>query len=1154
MIDFVNLHNHTEVSILDSLITIKDLFAKVKELNQSAIAITDHISLANAYPALKLSRSTGIKLIIGCESYFQENPKDKFSHIILLAKNEVGYKNLLKLNKKGFNNSPKDSKRIYSILNWDLLEEHHDGIIFLTGCGNGVINKLLMNRKFDEADKTLLRLKELFGEDNLSLEIHPNNMKRYGNNSHNDEIDQTFLNKILINMGNKYNIRVTPTCNSHYLNKSDHEIHDVLLSIGSHQPVHSNFRLKYTCQDFYLKSAEEVFSFFARNYGEEYSKELCGNTLYFSNLCEKPEWIDPKFSNPSGKELPSFPVKDEKDYNLFLEWKSIQSEDRQKLNEDDLYLRYKCEKGLKEKGLENKQEYLDRVEKELDTLFFCKTSSYMLIVADYINWCKENNISVGVGRGSGAGSLVGYLLKIHGANPLLYDLLFERFYNKLRTNLADYDCDFSNIDRSKVIEYIQRKYGEDRVCQISNFIKISPKLYIKDLARSLELGGSKEEALKIGNEVAATVSADIKSIDLALEKSGLFLEYCKKYPEFIKYKNICNKVRSFGIHASGIIISNKVLTDIVPTRVDKHNTVSVEYDKDVSEEVGLVKMDILGLTSLDIINDINNLIIKSGKTIPNIDYNEYDEKTYNLIGSGNTFCVFQFGTSNNTINICKRIKPKNLEDLAVITTIARPMASKEMVDNYVKSRDKNESAVLLHPLLNNSLHKTLGYPLYDESLLQLASDIANWNLAEADKLRKLTKEKGKNPEKAKKWRQEFIEGAVKNNINEIIAVRIWEDIVEPFGRYSFNKSHAITYSMISFHMAYLKAHFPIEFLLANLMAEVNSNTPDAKGNIQKIKKEIISNKIKIVAPDINKSELSYIIKDKKLITGLNALKFVGDDAITDIIEKRPFKDFFDFMLRIDSKKVRANSIQALVACGCLDLFNIPRKLMYLYCSDYRKKLKQWLKKHDPQKDKFDYPWTNELEWSVSELYALEHKYLNEAFICKPFKAYGDFFLEQHTTVADIKKCKDKTKITSMKAIIKSVFEFKVKKEGSKYFGQPMAKITIEDVRGEQCSCTIFPDRWLQFKDRVKKINSKAVIDEGLAIAFSGSTNYYEEENCVILDNLYNICITPSVPIDLKAKKVNLKCSSSEETSLIEEIENNLYNEGLLDENSEDSLI
>lgn len=380
-----------------------------------------------------------------------------------------------------------------------------------------------------------------------------------------------------------------------------------------------------------------------------------------------------------------------------------------------------------------------------------------------------------------------------------------------------------------------------------------------------------------------------------------------------------------------------------------------------------------------------------------------------------------------------------------------------------------------------------------------------------------------------------------------------------------SNSHSILYSMTSYKTAYLKAHYPIEFLLANLMAEVKSNTPDARGNIEKIKKELRKNKVKIFPPDVNKSKLAYTIEDgNKLITGLDAIKFVGEDAIKDIIAKRPFTDFFDFMTRVSSKTMRANSIQALAACGALDSFKISRKQMFLYCSDYRKKLQVWLKKHDPAKETFVYPWTHTTdEWSVEEIYALEQYYLGESFICKPPVAYGTFFKDDHKTVADIRRAKDKSNIGSFKGIVRDYFEFRVKKETSKYYGMPMVKASLEDKFGDQVTCTIFPDRWQTVADRIKQINKKAVFGSGIALHFAGNTNNYEDDMGIILDTLFNIAIPPAVPADLKAKKINLKEAKSKmgqepdpkETNwektkdpndLFQEIEDNLYDEGLID--------
>ena len=533
------------------------------------------------------------------------------------------------------------------------------------------------------------------------------------------------------------------------------------------------------------------------------------------------------------------------------------------------------------------------------------------------------------------------------------------------------------------------------------------------------------------------------------------------------------------------------------------------------------------------------------------------KSTYDLISSGNTFGVFQFGTSAGTIDLCKKIKPKNIEDLAIITALARPVAA-DIRDSFIKVREGKQAISLLHPSLRRAFEKTCGFALYDESLLILAKDVAGWDLDEADKLRKLTKEKGKNPQKVVKWKQEFIEGAIKNGVHEQIATMIWDHIIVPFGSYAFNKSHAVLYSMISYQTAYLKAHFPVQFLLANLMQEVGSPAPDAKANIERIKKEIRAQHIKIIAPNMNNSKLAYSIDDNKLITGLDALKYVGDDAIQDIIGKRPFKDFFDFMSRIDSKKVRANTIQALIACGCLDEFGLSRKQLFLYCSDYRKKLQVWLKTHDPQEETFQYPWPEEEEWSFPELYALEYEYLNEAFICNKLKAYGQFFqTNDYVNIVDIKRVANKTNIKSIKVIIKDFFEFTVKKEKSKFYGQAMAKVLIEDVKNEQCTLTVFPDRWKMLNDRIKDLyRGKYQVGEGMALHFSGSTNLYADSIGLILNDLYNCLPPPQKPIDLRSRKISLKVAKKEKLikqSIADEIEDDLIEEGFLLDIEEDGV-
>lgn len=1163
MIPFVSLHNQTDYSILDAMTSTKALFKRAEDLGQSAIAITDHGSLAGAWEAWKLSKSSPVKLIIGCECYFQNdatNFDEKFRHIVLLAKNAIGYRNLLTLNKKGFDHNAFQGKRVYSIIDWKLLEKHAEGLICLTACGNGIISQLLMQLKPDEAEATLLRLKQIFGT-NLGLEVQPNNMSR-GANAYNDKIDQNFINRQLILLGKKHDIKVVPACNTQYLNKEDADTHDTFLTIGSHQPKLSNFRLRYPVPDFYLKSGDEVKAFFSRNHGDELAEELCQNSVYFADLCEKPEWIDPKFSNPSGKELPIFPVKDEPDYMAFLVWKAGQPETVQKLDEDRAFLRYKCELNfdIRLKGLpiEKRPEYLARIEEELDVLEFHGFSSYMLIVADYVSWALNNGVIVGEGRGSVGGSLVAYLLNIHQADPIKYSLIFARFHNKDKQSFPDIDLDFAPSGRARVQAYITKKYGNENVAHVSNINTITPKVYVRDIARSCELGGSKERATEIGDEIAGCIPPEIHSIDDAIKKLPLFVEYAKKYPELIKYKDICGKPRAFSTHAGGIVISARPLTGLVPLRKDKDGSLALEYDKDKAEENGLVKMDTLGLSTLDMIDQTMKLIKEAGKELPVIDFDTYDQKTYDLISAGDTSCVFQFGTSGGTIDLCRRIKPKSIVDLANINALARPSA-REMRNDFIKVRNGEKPMALLHPKLGRAFKATYGFGLYEECLMYLAQDIAGWSLHSADRLRKLTKEKGKNPKKALEWREEFIRDSVKNGIQEIIATRIWDEVIGLFGSYGFNASHAILYSMISYKTAYLKAHYPVEFLMANLMAEVESNTPDAKNNIERIKKELRKHKVKVVPPDLNKSEMVYTIEDgNKLITGLSAIKFVGDEGIKDIVAKRSFTSFLDFMMRVSSKFVRSNNIQALVACGAMDCFKMPRKQMFLYCSDFRKKLQTWRKTHDPLVDQFVYPFPKEVEWSDPELYALEQFYLGESFVCKPAKAYGKFFEDpQDNTASDIRRASDKTNIRSFRGIVRDFFEFRVKKEKSKYYGQPMVKADLEDKNGEQISCTIFPDRWEKVKKRLPEINKRLEFEPGLAIHISGNANSYEDEMGIILDSLFDAASIPPLPADMKAKKINLKQAKSkaepkpdvqkdEEEQLYDSVMGELFDEGLVD--------
>lgn len=1154
MSNYVSLHNQTHYSILDSILTPKEIIKKAKDNNQSAVAITEHGSFASAWESYKEAKAANIKLIIGCEFYFIDDisqKDEKLSHIILLAKNAIGYKNILTLNKKGFDNQFSFNKKAYSVIDWKMLETYSEGTICLTACGNGIINKLLINKKTYEAEKAIEKLINIFG-DNLAFEVQANNMKRNATFT-TDQIDQTFFNRQLINYSKKYNVKIVPTSNSHYLNKEDHSIHDALLSIGSKQPITSGFRMKYNVPDFYLKNEEEIKSFFSRNYGEDYANEIIENTSYFANLCESPDWIDPKYSNPSGKELPIFPVKDVIDYDLFKNWQHVNSKYHY-LSEDKQYLRYKVEIAFDKKIHENKvpedqlEIYKNRIEVEFDTLETLDLSSYMLITADFLEYARNNNIPIGPGRGSAGGSYIAHLINIHQVDSIKYELVFERFHNKLKKAVSDIDNDISQYGRDKVINYVRNKYGWDNVANVSNLNTITPKVFARDICRAFEFGG--EESTEIGDSIADTIPNEIYSIDEALNKCPLFNEYAKRYPALKDNKLIDGKIRAFSTHAAGVIIGARPLTGLVPLRRDKEGTLALEYDKDVAEENGLVKIDFLGLSTLDIIEKTYDIIKSQGKIVPPIDFEAYDKKTYDLISSGDCYGVFQFGTSAGTIDLCKKIKPKSIEDLALITTLARP-ASKEIREDFIKTRNGKRSVSFLHPSLEQALKTTLGFPLYDESLLIIAKDVAGWDLGEADKLRKLTKEKGKNPKKAQQWKQEFIDGAIKNNIHVDDAENIWVKIVEPFGKYSFNKSHAVLYSIVSYYTAFLKAHFPTEFLLANLMSEVNSNSPTAKDNISKIKLELKRNKVKILPPDINVSKLHYhLVNNNTLLTGLDALKSVGDEAIKDIIEKRPFNDFTDFMVRCETSKVRSNVIQALTSAGALDRFKLKRKSMYLYCSDFRDKLRVWLKKHDATKETFEYNFPKESEWSKPELYALENEFLGDPFICGKLEAYGDFFKKPSVLIKTLETAKNKTRFSDLIVQVKEVFEFNIKKQDSKFFGKTMMKLLVEDIDNNTIDLTIFPDRVEDLNSLGKSLFKKSYdFKSGYCLHIAGSINDYEDKRSLIVDKIFNISQLPSKPSDLKPKKISLRENNSYKSNkgnLTEEIEDLLFNNGLIE--------
>ncbi len=777
---FVSLHNHTELgSPLDGMNDVEDLFIRAKEVDHPGVAVTDHGTMTAIFDAWKASKKHGVKLIPGMEAYFTPDLADKKNyHLVLLAQNEVGYRNILRLNYEAYRNQVsgymgKQTPR----LSWEHIEQFNQGVIALTACSNGLIAKTLITEENEqEALCYLDRFNAIF-KDRFFLEIQPHDLQATGKNG--KEVNQRKLNEAMIRLSHDKKIPYVITCDAHYRDKDHAKYHDFMLAIKDKKPVNDPDRFRYGVQDMYLKTYEEITSFF----GPDIAKKGMENSIKILNSCDNPTYIEPK-----GAILPKFPIQQEKDYQKFKSWSAKACPD---VEEDKSYLRYRCMMGFKEKLVDltddQKREYWDRVKKELNVLEEKNFSSYMLIVADFINWAKDQKMPTGPARGSAAGSIVAYLTGITTVDPIKYDLLFERFQNKEKKSFPDIDSDFA--DPAKVKEYLKEKYGAEKVASISNWSTLSPKVIIKDVARSLELGGDKSEAFKIANHLTS-IMPDSETVEQAMKESKEFAAYMKKYPEL--YENACKLqglTRNWSVHAAGVVISDRPLYEVAPLRIDAESGLVVtQWEKTRCEDNGLIKMDLLGLNTLNVIDDAFR-IIKENKgeeiEIDNIPLGDTD--TFKMIGRGETAGVFQLESSLTPL--CMKIKPRNIEEISDINALGRPSCSPDQRNDYINRKLGVEDIEYIHPKMENSLKKTYGVSLYEEGMMTIAKDCAGWDLNQADALRKITKLKGKDPDLVLKTEANFIADCMKvSGMKYEEAKRIWDEQIEPFGLYGFNRS------------------------------------------------------------------------------------------------------------------------------------------------------------------------------------------------------------------------------------------------------------------------------------------------------------------------------------------------------------------------------
>lgn len=883
MADFVHLHVHSEYSLLDGMSRIKDLPVRAKELGMKAIALTDHGVMYGAVDFYKECKKNDIKPIIGCEVYVaprsrfeKEAGRDSgYNHLILLAKNKEGYQNLSKLVSlsfvEGFYYKPR--------IDLEILEKYSEGLICLSACLAGSLSQALIQDDMQKAEEIALWHKRVF-KDDYYIEIQHNGLRQ-----------QIMINQKLIQLARKLDIPLVATNDAHYLKKEDSYFHEVLLCIQTGKRMSDEDRMRFETQEFYIKSPEEMADYFSE------FPDAIENTVKIAEKCN----YDFEFGVTK---LPNYDVPEE--YATHLD-----------------YFKDLCYKGIKKRYGENPaEEVMSRLEYEISVIDKMGYVDYFLIVWDYINYAKSVGIPVGPGRGSGAGSIAAYAIGITDIDPLKYGLLFERFLNPERVSMPDFDVDFCYERRGEVIEYVERKYGKDHVSQIITFGTMAARMVIRDVGRVLDYPYSETDKL------AKMIQMEVHiTIPKALEQNREFKELYESNPSVKQLIDIAIKLeglpRQASTHACGIVITKDPVDTYVPLYVNDGN-ISTQYTMNLLEELGLLKMDFLGLRTLTVISDTEKLVKQNRGIDVEYDKEMNDPKVYKLWANGESIGIFQFESQGMT-NFMKELKPDCLEDIIAGVSLYRP-GPMDQIPRYIKGKQNPGHNVYTHPALEPILNVTYGCMVYQEQVMQIVRELAGYSLGRADLVRRAMGKK--KLDVMAKEREYFINGQVDENGNVLVpgcvrngidkesANKIFDEMAE-FAKYAFNKSHAAAYSVVSYRTAYLKTYYPAEFMAATLNSFL--------GNLDKVPVYIYECKrlnIEILKPDINKSFTKFTVQDNKIRFGLGSIKNVGVSAIETVIAERikngEFKSFTDFCERIQSGTVNKKCIECLIKAGCFD--------------------------------------------------------------------------------------------------------------------------------------------------------------------------------------------------------------------------------------------
>ena len=1047
---FAHLHVHTEFSLLDGSNKIKEYVSRVKELGMNSAAITDHGVMYGVIDFYREAKKQGINPILGCEVYVAPNSRfdreitggdDRYYHLVLLAENEEGYANLTKIVSKGFVEGYYYKPRVDK----ELLRKYHKGIIALSACLAGEVARFLTKGLYEEAKKTALEYQEIFGEGNFFLELQDHGIPEQG-----------LVNQQLFKMSEETGIELVATNDIHYTYAEDAKPHDILLCIQTGKKLSDENRMRYDGGQYYVKSEEEMLRLFP------YAKQALENTQKIADRCH----VEIEFGVTK---LPKYDVPDG-----YTSWE---------------YLQKLCYEGLEKRYGDPSEELKERLSYELETIHQMGYVDYFLIVWDFIKYAKDHGISVGPGRGSAAGSIVSYCLEITTIDPIRYQLLFERFLNPERVSMPDIDVDFCYERRQEVIDYVTRKYGKDCVAQIVTFGTLAARGVIRDVGRVMdlpyayvdsiskmipqELGITIDKALKMNPDLKKLYDTDetvTNLIDMAKRLEGL--------------------PRHCSMHAAGVVICQKPVDEYVPLSRAADGTITTQFIMTTLEELGLLKMDFLGLRTLTV---IQNAVLLARRKQPELNINQIDyndQKVLDYIGTGKTDGVFQLESAGMK-GFMKELKPHNLEDVIAGISLYRP-GPMDFIPQYIRGKNDSSSITYDCPQLEPILAPTYGCIVYQEQVMQIVRDLAGYSLGRSDLLRRaMSKKKAAVMEKERKIfiygdEETGVPGCIKNGIDEQTANKIYDEMID-FAKYAFNKSHAAAYAVVSYQTAWLKYYFPVEYMAA-LMTSVIDNPSKVSEYIYACRQM----NIKILPPDINKGEANFSVDGGDIRYGLAAIKSIGRPVIKAIVEDREelglFQNLEDFITRLSAKNIlNKRTIENLIKAGALDTLGGTRKQfmsIYVQIVDHvtQEKKNSMVGQmtlfdlvSEDQKEEFQIRMPDVGEYSKETLLAFEKEVLGIYVSGHPLEAYEEKWKKSiSATTADF-QLDEETGHTKVHDGAKEIIGGMITEKTTKHTktNQMMAFITVEDLLGT-VEVVVFPRDYEKNRDYLE-VDSKVFV-------------------------------------------------------------------------------